>query len=670
MKIELKRLTLTNFKGIRSLTIAFSQVTDILGQNATGKSTLMDAFLWLLFGKDSSDRKDFEIKTLDENNEPYHRLDHEVAALITVDGEELNLRRVYKEKWVTKRGEKDKVFSGHETDFYWNDVPLKLEDYQTKIAGILNESVFKLITNTGYFNSLKWQDRRNVLLQIAGHIDDTDVLDKISTLQNKSQVGLLTAALNKKKTIEEFRKEIAAKKLKIKNDLIQFPSRIDEANRSLPDEKNYKEIDILISQAMADLDTTESLLMTKTQAQKQRQEEVSKKIQEVGEFRAQLQRIEFDKKNAVMDSRRSREQVILDLKRELRIKQDELSRSIVDYSTEEKRKSGLEVIAKDLRTKWEKINNEKLEFSDEEFHCPACKRAFETSDIQPRLDELTANFNTDRSKRLAEVTERGKSTAQDIKVLEAKLGNLKTDGSALRVEIGSIQNKIAVFEEENTRLSGTEDSQVKEAILTDTEHKAISEMIVLRNEEINTPAPGENNTELLQRKRDLNARMDGLKKELSTKEQREKTLARIEELKTQESNMAQEMADLEGVDYCIDQFTKAKMDMLESRINGRFKIVKFKMFNVQINGGLEETCETLINGVPFPDANTASKINAGLDVINTLSDHYGVTAPIFIDNRESVIKISESRSQIINLIVSASHKKLTVGEGQLEMAEA
>lgn len=670
MQIELKTLTLTNFKGIRSMSVPFNQVTNIYGRNATGKSTLMDAFLWLLFGKDSTDRKDFEIKTLDENNQPYHRLDHEVSALITVDGEELSLRRVYKEKWVKKRGEKDDVFSGHETGYYWNDVPLKLEEYQSKIAGILNESVFKLITNTGYFNSLKWQDRRNVLLQIAGHIDDTDVMYKIATLQNKSQVQLLTAALNKKKTIEEFRKEIAAKKLKIKNDLLQFPSRIDEANRSLPEEKNYKEIEILVNQAVTELDTTESLLMSKTQAQKQRQEEISKKIQEVGNYRAQLTKIEFEKKNAVLDNRRSREQVILDLKRELRIKQDELSRSLIDFASEEKRKAGLELIAAELRSKWEKINVEKLEFDDNAFECPACKRALESAAIQSKLDELTANFNSSKSNRLADVTARGKSTGEEIKVLDAKLGNIKTTGTALRVEIGAIQNKISVYEEEHTRLCGNEDIQVKEAIEGDTEHQALSEMIVLRNEEINTPAPGENNTELLQRKRELNTRIDVLKKELASKEQRERILARIEELTSQERNMAQELADLEGVDYCIDQFIKAKMDMLESRINGRFNLVKFKMFNLQINGGLEETCETLIAGVPYPDANTASKINAGLDIINTLSNHYGVTAPIFIDNRESVIDISPSNSQIINLIVSASHKKLTVGEGQLEMAEA
>lgn len=164
--------------------------------------------------------------------------------------------------------------------------------------------------------------------------------------------------------------------------------------------------------------------------------------------------------------------------------------------------------------------------------------------------------------------------------------------------------------------------------------------------------------------------LDSLKTQLNTKGSKEKTENRITELGDQEKKLAQELANLEGTEFCIEQFQKAKMDTLEERINGRFSIVRFKMFEQQVNGGQSETCTTLIEGVPYADANTASKIAAGLDIINTLSDHYGVTAPIFIDNRESIIHIPESKSQIINLIVSAKHKKLTVGESKDKMAVA
>jgi exonuclease SbcC len=219
MKIFLQSLKLTNFKGIRELVATFNQVTNISGQNATGKTTLMDAFLWLFFGKDSTDRKDFEIKTLDENNKPYQRLDHEVEGVLIVDGNELTLRRCYKEKWTKKRGSSEHEFTGHETSYFWNDVPLQQKEYEQKIASLFNENIFKLITNTTYFNSLKWQDRRAVLMQIAGKIDDTEVLERIATVSNKAEVLQITNALNQGKTIDEFKNQLAAKRKKLKDEL-------------------------------------------------------------------------------------------------------------------------------------------------------------------------------------------------------------------------------------------------------------------------------------------------------------------------------------------------------------------------------------------------------------------------------------------------------------------
>jgi exonuclease SbcC len=204
MKIELKKLSLSNFKGIRSFEILFDQITDILGDNATGKTTLMDAFLWLFFGKDSTDRKDFEIKTLDANNRPYHRLDHEVAAVIIVDGEQITIRRTFREKWVKKRGSNEQEFTGHSTEFYWNDVPMKESEYQAKVSSIINENIFKLITNTSYFNQLKWQDRRNALLQIAGSISNDDVFSSLSGDFKELKKALNAKRKRSKMTLNKF----------------------------------------------------------------------------------------------------------------------------------------------------------------------------------------------------------------------------------------------------------------------------------------------------------------------------------------------------------------------------------------------------------------------------------------------------------------------------------
>jgi len=669
MTTELIKLTLTNFKGIRHFSSEFAHVANICGDNATGKTTLKDAFLWLFFGKDSTDRKDFEIKTLDANNQPYHKLDHEVEALIRVDDNLLIIRRTMREKWVKKRGEQDAIFSGHETAFFWNDVPMKEGEYQAKVASVFNENIFKLITNTDYFNSLKWQDRRGVLMQMAGTISNDDVFNTILTAANKGNFTALINALNQKKTVDDFKKEIVAKKKKIKDELEQLPARIDEANRSLPEQIDYSVIEQSIQATNEVLENVEDLISNKTKAQKERQEAILTKIREVGKLQQQAQQIEFSEQQKAKEHKIEREKAILTKKSELRAKNDERSRLLVDYSTEEKRKAGLQLIKDELAKKWQAINAEQLVFNENDFHCPACKRAYETTDIDAKKDELTNNFNTDKTRRLTDVTERGMKQADDIRIIDANMGTIQNKGVVLKSEIDLLQNNIAILEQEHSRMSQNEEVEVKEAIATNTEYLALQETITLRNEEINAKQPEDNNAELITRKKELQLKIDELKSQLAGKAQREKTLARITELKEQESKMAQELATLEGVEFSIEQFVKAKMDELENRINGRFKIVRFKMFEEQINGGRIEACTTLINGVPYSDANTAARIQAGLDIINTLSDHYETYGPVWVDNRESVIRLPETKSQLINLIVSEKYKKLTVLPSE-EMAMA
>ena len=157
----------------------------------------------------------------------------------------------------------------------------------------------------------------------------------------------------------------------------------------------------------------------------------------------------------------------------------------------------------------------------------------------------------------------------------------------------------------------------------------------------------------------INAVLDDLKRQLTINESRQKSFDRIAELEAQEKDLAQQLADLEKTEFSIQEFIKARTDLSESRINDKLSMVRFKMFKQNISGSEEEACETLIDGVPFSDANNGAKINAGLDIINTLSAYYGVSAPIWIDNRESIRNLLDTESQIINLIVTAD-KELTL----------
>lgn len=208
-KIILKEISLVNFRGVKEKRIEFGEKeTSIYGRNATRKSTIFDAFIWLLFGKDQFDRKDFEIIPI-ENGKRLDRVDAEVSAIIEIDGQEMKLKRVLHQKWVRRRGTSEEVFDGCETLYYINDVPLRAGDYKTKIDEIIDETIFKMITNPSFFLSLNWKEQREQLFRIAGTVSDEQI-----AATNKDFKDLLDEISGK--SMQEFKKEISAKKKKTK----------------------------------------------------------------------------------------------------------------------------------------------------------------------------------------------------------------------------------------------------------------------------------------------------------------------------------------------------------------------------------------------------------------------------------------------------------------------
>jgi exonuclease SbcC len=181
MRIYLKKLTITNFKGIPHFEVAFNHITNIFGENGTGKTTIFDAFLWLFFSKNTEGKSDFEAKRLDEKNKFIKDLEAEVSAILHIDGQEICVKKVLRQKWVKRRGELNSNYNGDENIYYWNDVPLKESEFKTKIKAIIDENLFRLITNPFYFNSLNWKERRNILIDIAGNISNSEVFDKLLT---------------------------------------------------------------------------------------------------------------------------------------------------------------------------------------------------------------------------------------------------------------------------------------------------------------------------------------------------------------------------------------------------------------------------------------------------------------------------------------------------------
>jgi len=654
-RIQLNRLTLINFKGIRDLTIDFDPaITTIAGYNRTGKTTLNDGFLWLFFGKDSTDRKDFSIKTLDANNEPIHRLQHSVEGHITVDNVLHRFRKEYAEKWTKKRGSHTEEFTGHETTYFWNDVPMKAEEYTKKVSEIFDESIFKLITSTTYFNSLKWQERRSVLLNMAGEIKDTDVISK---LEQTPAIEELIKALNEGKTMEEYRKQVIARRLKIKEELDLIPSKIREANLAMPEPEDYdtltKEKEGIEAQ-IAQLDTTLQSAGSAeraydeeiTKLSRQKQELIRKQAEIEGDIKAKV----FENKNKVQKDFDTRKKQLAEIENDITIKQGEIV-------TKENQIATQNTLRDTKREQWNTENAKELEVQQGDFLCPTCHTPLSPDDVAAKLAEMHTSFNTTKENKLRTIADEGKAIADKITECTNKITDLQNEIEQLNTDKNNI-----LFVQNSTIIETDEElnERVKEELANDLTYQSNKIDIDELTTKIATPFQKQDNREIQAQKKQAQADLNAVITKLASKETRERQQKRVQELLSQEETLAEEMASREGVENAILQVSKAKMDEVEGRINSMFKIVKFKMFNTLINGGEEETCITLINGVPYADANTASKIQGGIDIINALSNYYGVTAPIWIDNRESVIDIPDTASQIINLRADANYPTLTV----------
>ena len=648
--MKLLKLTLHNFMGIRDFTLdtGGGKNVRIMGDNSTGKTTLFSAITWLLFGKNADNQATFDIKTLTLEGEPLHNLEHSVEAEFEVKGKSLVLKKIFKEKWTQKRGSITKEFSGHLTDCYVNEVPVKASEYASKIASICDEETFKLLTSPTYFNTqLHWQKRREVLLEVCGDVSDGDVI------ASSKELAELPGILGDR-SIDDHRKVIAASRKKINDELQKIPVRIDEAERALPDVSGLDEVKLALK-----ITHLKELLSDK-------QDEISriKNGGEVAEKTKQLRELEGQLLDIKNKHRAKVDEQVAGKRKELSQAEDALA------SVEQQKKATMrtleanedyvkqyEVEAAKLRDQWHEVNGREFTFEQEE-SCPSCGQALPAEKLEEAREKALALFNRQKAGQLEEISTKGKKR-------KASIDGLNTEIKELQADVDSLKNSI---EKEKRNVDGLQEQIAMIAASTtdptaSPEYKKASAAKQKLDSEISALQTGTNELLIMaQEEADtIREQIQAVDDDLQKLRMREQGEARIKELAAEEKKLAAEFERLEKELFLTEQFIRTKVSLLEEKINSKFKHARFRLFSEQINGGLMETCDTLFAGVPYGSGlNNAARINVGLDIINTLSEFYQFTAPIVIDNAESVTKIIETIGQQIKLVVSEEDKKLRV----------
>ena len=634
--IKIKSMHFVNFKGLREFAIEFDEnVTRVLGRNGSGKTTIFDGFTWLLFGKDSEDRKDFNIKTLDENGVAIPQLPHEVSAVINVDGNDITLRRVYVEKWVKRRGAVSAEFTGHTEERYYNDVPCTMKEYNEKIAELCSEQVFKFITNPTYFSRQKTDVQRAMLIRMAGGISDADI-----AAGNDDFTALLAQLTGK--TLDEYKREVASKRSKLKAEIETLPDRIDERKRDVPEAEDFAAIESEIDKLARDKSEIDAEIADAAVAMRKASDARMAIVAELNDVRSQKMRREYEVKEkalAAWRKRKSEHQALLagidnDSREIARLQQQRDSMTNTHNRLLNEREQ--------LIAEYRAIKSLTLNFSESDFVCPTCHRRYDVAEIESREQEITAAFNERRAKRLEENKHKGLAVRSQIDTLVEQQKTLTEQINQLQESVIKSKQQ-PIYNESYDNEPSTHD-----AIANDCEYIALCERETSLQEQSNSALQEQSNM--------LADKITELRVRLSKRDIIERNNARIAELEEQLRTQNAELARLEGIEYTIAQFSKARINAVEQRINSMFKIVRFKMFDKQINGGEVETCEATVNGVPYNSLNHAGKILAGLDIINAISRFEQIEAPCFLDNSEAINDVPAMSCQMILLTVTTDEK--------------
>lgn len=647
-----------NFKGCKDRTIEFGEKTRISGANATGKTTIFDAFTWLLFGKDSLGSSDFDIRPLDADGNMINNIEISVEAKISVDGDEYDLKKVQKQNWVKKRGTDTREFQGNVNEFDINGYPKSQKEFKEFISGIVKEDVFNLITNPSAFNALHWEEQREILMKIVGCPSNVEIAKTFG-----EKYALLIPELKIAST-DDILKKYKKARIELKKDEKEIPPRIDEASKSL---------------VIADVGALEIEKSAKEVALQKVEDELSGGNGKLGEINSKRQEIMnlkfriseiqneenqklFDKSKALRDDLVAKEDTLRSIKREIADTNSEIHsvHSKYEWSVKEVKRLQEEWKAEKAKTFPEMVPMEPI--PDSASVCPTCGQDLPEDVIQKNIENYEkkkqayeAKYTNDfiqfkerKKNKISEIETAGTEAATDRDKYKSREEELRKSMVKLDSKLVEAQKNYDSAQEELDRYPKTADISEKAEYLA-----TIEKISVLEKEIESMSSDTSGRTELEAKKAVLKDEITEIAGKILAADNT-KTKKRIAELEAEQKEVGQKIANQEKMINLTDDFIRSKSAMVAADVNKKFNVVSFKLFEDQINGGLKETCECTVNGVPLSSLNNGHRIIAGLDIIQSLSNLYEVSCPVFIDNSEAVNEVNfpEMNAQMIHLAVT------------------
>ncbi|MCG1087197.1 ATPase [Staphylococcus epidermidis] len=643
-QLKIKKISIENFAGLKNQIFEFNgNDARVYGANGTGKTTTATALQWLLFDKGlDGSTKSFNPVPLDENNEEEYELIPTVEVELDDNGKTLNIRKESHPKYTTNKTTNRKEYSRSRTKKqYINDESLKVKDFQSRISELVSEDVFKLITNPAAFNQLHWKEQRTILFEIA---DDIDTETIIKTNKDFEAIPKILGDHD----IETKQKILKDKISQIEKDIKDIPIRINQTESNKQEVPKYDE---------------------------ERYEEIEQEIERLGKERVDVQngKAEIDLRNQLADKQAelkrlednheaNNENRITSLNNEFNVEEGTVSnlktqiknnKQQIDY--ENNRRKALLDKHKEIQSQIEEVKNRQFEYKDDGV-CSCCGQALPADQVEQAKEKALKQFNKNKSQEIEELNNSKERVVNDGKQIKPTIEKLESQNNSLQIRVNEaedksqrILNKINQLKASSVDVTQTEEYKSVLNDINEINNKRKDIKTTINDQLVNID---NQITEFTQEK----VEFENVKAIESSNKHLDDA---IRDLRMQEDNLLDEKEEYVHQNQVLKAFITTRVKMLTENVNNKFNIAEFKLFNQLVNGELEETCVTTVDGVEYSGGlNNAARINVGLDIINTLSQHYKITAPIFIDNAESITDIIPTEAQQIQLIVSGQDKNL------------
>lgn len=640
--ITLKKLTLQDWRA-QNKVVEFTDNTEIRGYNKSGKSSVYNAFLWLLTGCDDMDRSNYNLfdSTIVQTHDTSKIAS--VEGVFEIDGVEYTLKRTAEIGWTRKKGRDEWERKGSDNyKFYIDHIERNAGDYKKTIEDLFAPiDKLKIMLNLQYFLKLDWKDMRRNLQDMVGEINMDDFKGDYSDILNDLR----------KYSPEEVKVSYKARIKPLKENVGKHGDdgklgiEISTLQSNLPKIEDLTEVQQEIDDAKSQIEMIDKQLLGSSESL---QKFIDKRNEELAKI-SKLQE-EYNKAQSVYLSNFNDE--VEKIQKEIRDvdsynadvdKQNE--KALSDKENEKKELEDMNDLLAGLQKRHEELTEQNKECKARVFtgeKCAYCGQELP----EDKLEEARKRFNEQKEKDHAYIVAQGKANKEYIERALKGIENLKT------VIYKPLELKDKKSKDD---LEDKLDDLRKSFVPYNKTTEGAAKLSVIEEKRANlTIIPSQDNAALLNMKKSLMQDIETLSKKLGLKDEYDKQMEVIKRKQKELKDSAVELAKLEGMLSKVNVYEREKASIISDRVNGKFDYIQVEMKEVNKSGELVDTCKILdADGVSASSTNFASQVRCGIDISTAFCKFYGINLPIFIDFAESICEDNypDTDRQTIKLIV-------------------